>query len=132
MSEPSPYPPIADYALISDCRSAALVSSSGSIDWGCVPRLDEGSCFGRLLDWEQGGFCSLDPADSETTLFRRYVDGTLVLETTFRSSGGEARLFDCFTIDESHERAGPPAGEDPRDRWPKGTHGSSPAGGPAL
>jgi len=107
MSEPSPYPPIADYALISDCRSAALVSSSGSIDWGCVPRLDEGSCFGRLLDWEQGGFCSLDPADSETTLFRRYVDGTLVLETTFRSSGGEARLFDCFTIDESHEREGP-------------------------
>jgi len=107
MSEPSPYPPIADYALISDCRSAALVSSSGSIDWCCVPRLDEGSCFGRLLDWEQGGFCSLDPADGETTLFRRYVEGTLVLETTFRSSGGEARLFDCFTIDESREREGP-------------------------
>jgi GH15 family glucan-1,4-alpha-glucosidase len=107
MSEPSPYPPIADYALISDCRSAALVSSSGSIDWCCVPRLDEGSCFGRLLDWEQGGFCSLDPADGETTLFRRYVEGTLVLETTFRSSGGEARLFDCFTIDESREPEGP-------------------------
>jgi len=107
MSEPSPYPPIADYALISDCRSAALVSSSGSIDWCCIPRLDEGSCFGRLLDWEQGGFCSLDPADGETTLFRRYVDGTLVLETTFRSSGGEAQLFDCFTIDESHKREGP-------------------------
>jgi GH15 family glucan-1,4-alpha-glucosidase len=107
MSEPSPYPPIADYALISDCRSAALVSSSGSIDWCCVPRLDDGSCFGRLLDWEQGGFCSLDPADGETTLFRRYVEGTLVLETTFRSSGGEARLFDCFTIYESHKREGP-------------------------
>ena len=107
MSEPASYPPIADYALISDCRSAALVSSNGSIDWCCVPRLDEGSCFGRLLDWEQGGFCSLQPEDGETNLFRRYVDGTLVLETTFRSSGGEARLFDCFTIGETSEQEGP-------------------------
>jgi GH15 family glucan-1,4-alpha-glucosidase len=98
--ENASYPPIADYTIISDCRAAALVSSRGSIDWCCMPRIDAGSCFGRLLDWEKGGYCSVAPVgdDEETTLFRRYVDGTLVLETTFRSSAGEARLFDCFEI----------------------------------
>jgi GH15 family glucan-1,4-alpha-glucosidase len=97
----STYPPIADYALISDCRAVALVSSEGSIDWCCMPRIDHGSCFGRLLDWQKGGYCSIAPARDreETTLFRRYVEGTLVLETTFRSNGGEARLFDCFVVD---------------------------------
>jgi GH15 family glucan-1,4-alpha-glucosidase len=79
----------------------ALVSSEGSIDWCCMPRIDRGSCFGRLLDWHKGGYCSIAPADDEeeTTLFRRYVEGTLVLETTFRSSAGEVRLFDCFAVD---------------------------------
>ena len=97
----SSYPPIADYALISDCRAVALVSGEGSIDWCCMPRIDHGSCFGRLLDWQKGGYCSIAPARDreETTLFRRYVEGTLVLETTFRSNGGEARLFDFFVVD---------------------------------
>ncbi len=104
MPENSPYPPIADYALISDCRAVGLVSSAGSIDWCCMPRIDFGSSFGRLLDWQKGGYCSVEPADpDETTLFRRYLDGTLVLETTFRNSGGEARLFDCFAIGEGRE-----------------------------
>jgi GH15 family glucan-1,4-alpha-glucosidase len=97
----SSYPPIADYALISDCRAVALVSSEGSIDWCCMPRIDRGSCLGRLLDWQKGGYCSIASTNGEedTTLFRRYVEGTLVLETTFRSSGAEARLFDCFAVD---------------------------------
>ena len=98
-AENSSYPPIADYALISDCRAVGLVSSTGSIDWCCMPRIDLGSSFGRLLDWQKGGYCSVEPVDGEeTTLFRRYLEGTLVLETTFRNSGGEARLFDCFAI----------------------------------
>jgi GH15 family glucan-1,4-alpha-glucosidase len=96
--ENTPYPSISDYALIGDCRAAALVSNTGSVDWCCMPRLDFGSCFGRLLDWERGGYCSITPAEGETTLFRRYLEDTLVFETTFRSSGGEARLFDFFAV----------------------------------
>jgi GH15 family glucan-1,4-alpha-glucosidase len=90
-------PPIADYGLIGDGRSAALVSKAGSIDWCCMPRMDHGSCFGRLLDWERAGFCALAPAraDPERTR-RRYLDGALVLETSFASEDGELRVLDCF------------------------------------
>jgi GH15 family glucan-1,4-alpha-glucosidase len=96
MTETPPYPPIGDYAFISDCRSGALVSSSGSVDWCCMPRLDTGSCFGRLLGWENGGYFSITPK-GEWTSSRRYAEDTLVLETTFHTEDGEVRLFDCFT-----------------------------------
>jgi GH15 family glucan-1,4-alpha-glucosidase len=92
------YPPIADYGLIGDCHSAALVHKSGSIDWCCMPRFDSGSCFGRLLDWDRGGYCSITPVEPGFVPSRRYVPDTMVLETTFRTGGGEARLFDCFTM----------------------------------
>ncbi len=91
------YPPISDYALIADCHSAALVSRSGSIDWCCMPRLDAGSVFGRLLRWDDGGYCSVAPA-TQSEVSRRYLEDTLVLETTFRTGGGEVRLFDCMTM----------------------------------
>jgi GH15 family glucan-1,4-alpha-glucosidase len=55
------YPPISDYALISNCQCAALISRAGSIDWCCMPRIDSDSCFGRLLDWRKGGYCSVFP-----------------------------------------------------------------------
>lgn len=100
MAERSTYPPISDYALISDCHSVALVSRSGSIDWCCMPRIDTGSSFGRLLDWEKGGFCSIRPEQECETIYRRYLEGTLVLETRFKVSGGEARVIDCFTMHE--------------------------------
>lgn len=98
MPNDSPYPPIGDYAFIADSNSAALVSRSGSIDWCCMERIDSGSCFGRLLDWENGGYCSIFPTDHSHTISRQYVDGTLVLETNVRTEGGEARLYDCFTL----------------------------------
>jgi GH15 family glucan-1,4-alpha-glucosidase len=93
-----PYPPIADYGLIGDCHSAALVSRSGSIDWCCMPRIDSDSCFGRLLDWEKGGHFSITPAERGYTSFRRYVDDTMALETHFVCSTGEARLLDLFAM----------------------------------
>jgi GH15 family glucan-1,4-alpha-glucosidase len=94
----TPYPPIGDYALISDSNSAALVSRAGSIDWCCIQRLDAGSCFGRLLDWEKGGFCSIAPNGEVLSSSRRYLEGTFVLETTFEIQGGEARLIDCYVL----------------------------------
>jgi GH15 family glucan-1,4-alpha-glucosidase len=91
------YPPIGDYGYIADCHSSALVSRSGSIDWCCMPRTDSGSCFGRLLDWGRGGYCQIVPSNRHQAS-RRYLDDTLILETTFRTEGGEARLLDCFTM----------------------------------
>lgn len=105
MPEQSPYPPISDYALLSDCQSAALVSRSGSVDWCCMPRMDHGSVFGRLLHWKGGGFCSIEPEDGAANTFRRYVGDTLVLETVFQTSGGEARLLDCFAINAQNEHS---------------------------
>jgi GH15 family glucan-1,4-alpha-glucosidase len=99
MGDEDHYRPIGDYAFVSDCHSVALVSREGSIDWCCMPRVDSASVFGRLLDADRGGFCSVG-VDGEASVSRRYVGDSLVLETTFRASSGEARLLDCFTMRE--------------------------------
>jgi GH15 family glucan-1,4-alpha-glucosidase len=93
------YPPIADYGLIGDGQSAALVSRAGSIDWCCLPRFDSGTCFGRLLDWEKGGHFAIAPVRGgrEASIHRTYVGQTMVLETRFRVEGGEAVVIDCMT-----------------------------------
>lgn len=91
------YPPIADYALIGDCHSAALVSRSGSIDWCCLPRFDSDSCFGRLLDWEQGGYFAINPPRGARAR-REYLTDTLVLLTTYRLGRNEARVIDFFSM----------------------------------
>lgn len=88
--------PIADYALLSDCRSAALVSRAGSIDWLCFPRFDSPAVFARLLD-ERAGHWSIQPVD-RSEVSRRYLDNTLVLETTFRTSSGTATLVDAMVV----------------------------------
>jgi GH15 family glucan-1,4-alpha-glucosidase len=96
MAEARRYRPIGDYADLSDCHSVALISGEGSIDWCCMPRIDSGSIFGRLLDADRGGFCSIRAGDAAAS--RRYLGDSLVLETTLRSASGEARLLDCFTM----------------------------------
>src|SRR5215207_11767759 len=98
MADEKRYPSIADYALISDSNSTALVSRAGSIDWCCIQRHDSGSCFGRLLDWKKGGFCSIAPKEGILNSSRRYLEGTLVLETTFEAQDGVARLIDCYAL----------------------------------
>jgi alpha,alpha-trehalase len=88
--------PIGEYALISDCRSAALVSRDGSVDWLCFPRFDGPSVFCRLLD-PAGGHFAIRPA-GESQSSRRYVDQTLVLETTFTTASGTAVLTDALAF----------------------------------
>src|SRR2546429_9963690 len=84
--------PIADYALLSDCRSAALVSSAGSVDWLCFPRFDGPSVFSRLLD-EQAGHWSIYPVNA-IEVSCRYIVGTMALETIFCTPTGSALLVD--------------------------------------
>ncbi|MGC5020858.1 glycoside hydrolase family 15 protein [Micromonospora sp. DT47] len=84
---------IADYGLLSDCASAALVSRGGSIDWWCPGRFDSPSVFGRLLDAD-AGFWALGPVAAESGLRteRAYVDGSLVLRTVHNISGGSVAV----------------------------------------
>jgi GH15 family glucan-1,4-alpha-glucosidase len=84
---------IEDYALIGDCLTCALVSRTGSIDWTCVPYFDSSACFAALLGTEEHGRWLIAPQDSEPA-GRRYRDGTLILETDFRTSTGEVTLID--------------------------------------
>ena len=102
-------PDIAEYGLIGDCHTAALVSRRGAIDWCCLPRFDDGSAFGRLLI-PDGGTCVIEPdEDRVEPPAREYLDGTLVLASTLQVAGGRARLYDCFAMDREPSR-----GEDRR------------------
>src|ERR687885_781239 len=80
------FTPIGDYGLLADCNSAALVARDGSIDWLCLPRYDSDAIFARILD-PAAGHWSLRPA-GEFTVERRYLPGTLVIETTFTKEAG--------------------------------------------
>jgi GH15 family glucan-1,4-alpha-glucosidase len=84
---------IEDYALIGDLQAAALVERGGSIDWLCVPRFDSGACFAALLGDPENGRWLLEPVDDATSS-RRYLHDTMVLETTWETTGGVARVFD--------------------------------------
>ena len=96
---------IGDYGLIGDCRTAALVSRNGSIDWLCLPNFPSSSIFARLLD-ERAGYCAFEPV-GPGTVTHRYVDNTAVLETTFTTSTGSARILDCLPVIDGIERLRP-------------------------
>src|SRR3954470_9815009 len=88
--------PIADYALLADCNTAALVSRGGSIDWLCLPRYDSPSLFARLLGPDAGHW-AIRPAGAFEAE-RRYVPGTLAVETTFTTEMGRVRLTDALAF----------------------------------
>jgi GH15 family glucan-1,4-alpha-glucosidase len=93
--------PIADYAIVSDCHSAALVSRHGSIDWLCLPRFDQPAVFGRLLD-DEAGHWSISPVGA-ARVTRRYRERSMVLETTFITEAGSVRLVDTMALDPTEE-----------------------------
>src|ERR671939_2155785 len=92
------FTPIAEYGLLADCNSSALVSRDGSIDWLCLPRYDSDAVFARILDPEAGHW-SIRPA-AEFTVQRRYLPGTLLVETTFTTDAGTVRLLDAMAFAE--------------------------------
>jgi GH15 family glucan-1,4-alpha-glucosidase len=92
---------IEDYAMIGDCRTAALVGRDGSIDWFCTPRFDSGACFAALLGSPENGRWKLAPSDKVEIkqVQRRYRPGSLVLETEFTTGSGAVRVTDAMAID---------------------------------
>ena len=89
--------PIADYGIIGNCRTAALVSKNGSIDWCCFPHFDSQAFFASILDSECGGSFSIAPLQPYRS-DQHYLEDTNVLVTTFVTAGGVVRLLDCFTV----------------------------------
>jgi alpha,alpha-trehalase len=92
----SGFQPIAAYGLLADCTSAALVDLDGSIDWLCMPHFDSPALFARILD-PNAGHWSIAPVGPSTSE-RRYLPGTLVIETTFTTATGTARLVDAMAF----------------------------------
>jgi alpha,alpha-trehalase len=93
----SPYPPIADYAFLSDNEVTALVGPGGSVEWMCLPRMDSPSVFGALLDRDAGWF-RLGPEDMTVPADRRYLPGTMVLETSWDCGEGWIIVRDCLVM----------------------------------
>jgi GH15 family glucan-1,4-alpha-glucosidase len=85
---------IEDYALIGDCRSAALVANNGSIDWLCWPRFDSHACLAALLGSRENGRWLIAPKDKTARVSRRYREQTLILETQFETDSGAVTLID--------------------------------------
>ena len=90
--------PIEDYALIGDCKTAALISRDGSIDWLCLPRFDAAACFAALLGTPENGRWRIAPTDGDARISRRYREDTLILETTFETETGVATLIDFMPL----------------------------------
>jgi GH15 family glucan-1,4-alpha-glucosidase len=89
---------IEDYGLIGDTQTAALVGRDGSIDWCCFPRFDSGPCFAALLGGRDQGRWSIAPCTPPRAVSRRYLPGTLILETSFATDHGMLRLTDFMPV----------------------------------
>jgi GH15 family glucan-1,4-alpha-glucosidase len=114
---PSPFPPIADYAFLSNCHTGALVAPDGAVDWLCVPAFDSPSVFGSLLDRE-AGFFRLGPFGINHPAAREYEPGTNVLVTTWKTPSGWIVIRDALTMgprtreDEVTPHTRPPTDDD--------------------
>jgi GH15 family glucan-1,4-alpha-glucosidase len=97
----SPFPPIADYGFLSDCETGALVAPNGSVEWLCLPRFDSPSVFGAMLDRDAGMF-RLGPDGVNVPAARRYLPGTMVLETSWGTRGGWIIVRDVLLIGPWH------------------------------
>ena len=91
------FPPIADYAFLSDCETCALIASGGRVEWLCLPRPDSPSVFGAMLD-RSAGVCGLLPEGIAVPSHRRYLPGSLVLETTWQTPTGWLQVYDCLAM----------------------------------
>lgn len=107
------YRPISDYALIGDCHTAALISKEGSIDWYCPRRFDAPAVFCRILDARKGGYLRIVPAGPHEAS-RRYRNSTNMLETTFRTAKGSARVTDFMPV---YQRKAGHRGDDTGNHW---------------
>lgn len=96
-SAASPFPPIADYAFLSDCHTGALIAPDGSVDWLCIPAFDSPSAFGNLLDRGAGSF-RFGPYGINVPTQRSYVPGTNVLTTTWHTPSGWLLVHDALTL----------------------------------
>jgi alpha,alpha-trehalase len=97
----SAFPPIGDYAFLSDCETTALIAPSGNVEWICLPRMDSPSVFGAILDRDAGSF-RIAPADVSFPAARRYVPGTMVLETSWETRMGWVIVRDALSIGPWH------------------------------
>ena len=111
----SPFPPIADYGFLSDCETMALVAPSGNVEWMCLPRVDSPSVFGAILDRDAGAF-RLGPSGVTVPAARRYLPGTMVLETSWGTRPGldhrPRRAADRPLAPRGRRSAHPPPGAD--------------------
>src|ERR1700716_869089 len=101
MTATSPFPPIAEYAFLSDCTTSALVAPNGNVEWLCLPRFDSPSVFGSLLDRRAGSF-RFGPDDVMVPAARRYLPGTMVLETSWGTTTGWIIVRDVLLIGPWH------------------------------
>ncbi len=101
------YPPIGDYGMLGDLRSAALLGKQGSIDWMCLPRFDSPWIFGRLLDWDKGGYLELSPPGGALA-YRQYRRDSNVIQTVWSSGRARMRVVDWMPVVLKNKRIRPP------------------------